>query len=759
MKKTREIIELFSAADTGHALPSPSHHGPNLERASLRTWAESPSPSMNATRDTYGLERRSGSYLERRSGNYLERRSGKPPTAPSGFSTSDWGGAGGGVPRDSSGVGTPGRRSLDRISGGQLAGPAPGSSALERSSMTAAVPASRTDIADVDALVGAVVHMHLDGGVASTSADHFHLAGTHLPEDLARLLLDDRCPLQLLWSAGWLLRQLLPAERAGRGPSNLTVDQKTLLDKAFKSAADALLAECEGTWGESIPQLLRSSWAASRMGISSPGLSASAEQYLLDRTTLAAGGAIPPGDTPAHGPANPAVDPAKASLQVAIQCTGNVLRALTILQIRALLRNGRVPTEPPFPAESCHLQSATQEGVEISMEGREHLVCKVSFQKGLEQTVYFFTRPSWEKWSGGDSPVSVAASPSTANRLHGSSRLGRDSVNGDGGSNHSHAHGNAGCATARRLCSPQIVLGVPIDDFNARVLATAPLYGARPEVDKRHGRWLHVHVRPPLADLVRSVSSVPPLAAQAMLRRTSMRDGHWVLAFPDAERSHAARELVERALQAEQAAVRTILAPFCAIDEPPPGSAAAATPGPGGATPGRSGFGAAAAAAAPASPRPTIPAPGHRVLGEQAPPPSQPPTPVLSPTTSLHIQLPMHGSFGSIAELIPMGPAGPSGVTASPAPGFESGRSTPSVLSPGVLSPVSGVRSPLSARSQAPPPLILPTDDGEFAAFAMMGGLAAVPLPAVPEPRSRSVSASASGSMGPSTRTSETEAT
>ena len=47
------------------------------------------------------------------------------------------------------------------------------------------------------------------------------------------------------------------------------------------------------------------------------------------------------------------------------------------------------------------------------------------------------------------------------------------------------------------------------------VVAVAPLMGSAPHIDKAHGRWLHVHVRPPVRGLLKvvkvSASSITPV--------------------------------------------------------------------------------------------------------------------------------------------------------------------------------------------------------------------------------------------------------
>ncbi len=43
------------------------------------------------------------------------------------------------------------------------------------------------------------------------------------------------------------------------------------------------------------------------------------------------------------------------------------------------------------------------------------------------------------------------------------------------------------------------------------VVAVAPLMGSAPHIDKAHGRWLHVHVRPPVRGLLKVVKVIPTL--------------------------------------------------------------------------------------------------------------------------------------------------------------------------------------------------------------------------------------------------------
>ena len=82
------------------------------------------------------------------------------------------------------------------------------------------------------------------------------------------------------------------------------------------------------------------------------------------------------------------------------------------------------------------------------------------------------------------------------------------------------------------------------------VASLAPLMGASPAVDKNVTKWLHVHVRPSIRGLLRVLRSLREGSGAKkggiVGAMRQLADGHWVLAFPDADRASTASLLVRR---------------------------------------------------------------------------------------------------------------------------------------------------------------------------------------------------------------------
>lgn len=81
------------------------------------------------------------------------------------------------------------------------------------------------------------------------------------------------------------------------------------------------------------------------------------------------------------------------------------------------------------------------------------------------------------------------------------------------------------------------------------VVSSAPLMGGAPFVDPNVSRWLHVHVRPSVRGLLRLMHEAHARKGGLLYTLRSLADGHWVLAFQNAERCREAHRKVQQHAQ------------------------------------------------------------------------------------------------------------------------------------------------------------------------------------------------------------------
>lgn len=94
------------------------------------------------------------------------------------------------------------------------------------------------------------------------------------------------------------------------------------------------------------------------------------------------------------------------------------------------------------------------------------------------------------------------------------------------------------------------------------MLSVSPLLGSEPSLDKNVPKWLHVHVRPSVRGLLRLLRSAAAGRKGGLLGALRhLVDGHWVLAFPDAERAGNAVQMVEEAAHRLRAMYCEVLSP------------------------------------------------------------------------------------------------------------------------------------------------------------------------------------------------------
>ncbi|CAG9460763.1 unnamed protein product [Pedinophyceae sp. YPF-701] len=410
---------------------------------------------------------------------------------------------------------------------------------------------------DVDALLGAVVHMHLDvssqksgqgGGVDGGAADaassgdegekpadgarkpRTKLSGTSPGEsivgDLFKLLGGD-LPCHQLALVGWLLRQLLTASKGGRGRSKMGDEQRAWLDEAVPRAADDVGREVEeGLYGDAVPLMVHLTWRPCRLRVVSPALPGTSESLLLPVSGAGGGASGKEGSrrgSRRSGSAGRNASRNGTDQQAGLveRCTQRVQALVTLAQVHQLLSWGRVRLEAPLAGTPSVPRPDLREGVEVPLANLSPLKCKVSFEPSVEQGVLLFTaglavQPGMALV---DAPLTVLAAPSQS---------------------------RADCG---------------------RILCTAPVLGCRAEVDRGHPSWLHLGVRPPLRHVARALNhALSSPSGHVKLRRDFLADGHWVLAFGGKGEAAAAVGKIADHGRLVRGALRELLAPLLRVE-------------------------------------------------------------------------------------------------------------------------------------------------------------------------------------------------
>lgn len=232
---------------------------------------------------------------------------------------------------------------------------------------------------------------------------------------------------------------------------------------------------------------------------------------------------------------------------------------------KQLMSRGSYDSHAPLPAPNGWEARGLDinEGHQVELQASSAIPCIVSFSPGQERRVYF----------------SVSGAPLSRAAEYLSSGLASAA-----GQQQQQLHPNRGIqielkndarlAAGLLHSSAAVVLADPAPTrLNTGIVASlAPLMGSDPMQDKNVQKWLHVHVRPSVRGLLRVLQSATlsnhhkiTLPAQQQSEKqgqggggfgakkvgilSAMRqlaDGHWVLAFPDAPRSHLACQTVKQ---------------------------------------------------------------------------------------------------------------------------------------------------------------------------------------------------------------------
>ncbi|AQK43067.1 protein TRANSPARENT TESTA 9 isoform X1 [Zea mays] len=105
---------------------------------------------------------------------------------------------------------------------------------------------------------------------------------------------------------------------------------------------------------------------------------------------------------------------------------------------------------------------------------------------------------------------------------------------------------------------------LPLKRERGIVRVMAPLAGSDPRIDTKHGKWLHLRIRP---------SSVPFLDTEKHKAKTKkyLVDGRWTLAFRDEQSCKVAESMVIEEMKLQRGAVAEQLKPLVEFDMPEDG--------------------------------------------------------------------------------------------------------------------------------------------------------------------------------------------
>eukprot|EP00191_Tetraselmis_sp_GSL018_P010529 CAMPEP_0177609508 /NCGR_PEP_ID=MMETSP0419_2-20121207/19136_1 /TAXON_ID=582737 /ORGANISM="Tetraselmis sp., Strain GSL018" /LENGTH=882 /DNA_ID=CAMNT_0019104457 /DNA_START=372 /DNA_END=3016 /DNA_ORIENTATION=+ len=354
---------------------------------------------------------------------------------------------------------------------------------------------------------------------------------------LFQLLQMRALPASALWYSGWVLGQLVPVLQRGLHHSRvMTQRQHDLLNEARSLVREETMDEVAGLWCDALPVIISHEWPLARKGITTPTLKTHGEAVLAWMTATTAQAQVSDGDSSKSMYTQPQT---RGNLSLSARAASHMAvaaqRLVALVQIQMLLSTGEIPPAPPLPDEAGVSNSArrpeVKEGDQVDLAGihPKPMPCRVAFSRGAERSVYF--------------------------ALHG-------------GVMQEGQLQEAGCWKS----PPVVLLADPASTrINAGiVLSTAPLLGADPAVDGSHPHWLHLHVRPSMRGLTKAMqlnhagpgSGSSSLLAGTTLSGKHLQDGHWVLAFPDADAAASAKAAVEERAAQFRAVYCQLLAPL-----------------------------------------------------------------------------------------------------------------------------------------------------------------------------------------------------
>lgn len=326
-----------------------------------------------------------------------------------------------------------------------------------------------------------------------------------------------RAPLAAKQCATWVLRRIATRESLGD-------DRRAALDKVMADAARVFVhAAMDGPWFDAASCLITQEWASARRAVEQPSIQDDTMMSALiharvedDQDTSLSDG------SPGAGAAlvdrvreftftatlRPELFGAALPLDTPpLGDPGSILDAMTDTV------DSDTRYEPVAVGSAAELEVKEGERVDINTDTDRSVACRVAFEPGRELHVRI----------------------EVISRVFGS------------------------CVSASAVLVSE----------GGRVRAVAPIAGCVAEIDAKHAKWLHVRVRSPWSQLSALAKSAYGQTGSGVgggrmtaAQRRKLQDGHWTLAFPDAQSAERARGLVESARLRLRIASEMSLAPL-----------------------------------------------------------------------------------------------------------------------------------------------------------------------------------------------------
>lgn len=176
---------------------------------------------------------------------------------------------------------------------------------------------------------------------------------------------------EVLWQAGWLLRQLLPYQEHKISDAHMS-----LLNNVYSSAQQEFSLELTACWSDIIPAVITEEWKICRKALDVPVLKKDASFVLMPSSHTADG-------------ENSSLT---SSIHIGERMRASVKVLMVLYQIRVLLVEGTLPEMPPLMElpDEARVQPqilSTAVGTEVDIVN-DAMPCKVSFERGKERQVH-----------------------------------------------------------------------------------------------------------------------------------------------------------------------------------------------------------------------------------------------------------------------------------------------------------------------------------------------------------------------------------
>lgn len=176
---------------------------------------------------------------------------------------------------------------------------------------------------------------------------------------------------EVLWQAGWLLRQLLPYHE-----HKISDTHMSLLNDVYTAAQQELSVELTDCWADIIPAVIAEEWKFCRKALDTPFLQKDASFVLMPSTQI---------NTEENLPVT-------SSILVGERMLASVKTLMVLYQIRILLVGSTLTETPPLvelpeDMRGQHPIPSTKIGTELDISD-DAMLCRVSFERGKERCVH-----------------------------------------------------------------------------------------------------------------------------------------------------------------------------------------------------------------------------------------------------------------------------------------------------------------------------------------------------------------------------------